>query len=68
MHSTIVKPGCRLPSVCTPSYLIGNTVNALTRAGLQSRIREFTNDLGETDAISDYHRILEIASRYVEFD
>ena len=68
MKNTIVKPGCRLPSVCTPSYLIGNTVNALTRAGLKSRIPEFTNDLSETGAISDYHRILEIAARYVEFD
>ena len=68
MQNTVIKPGCRMPSVCTPSYLIGNTVNALTRAGLQSKAREFTDDLGKTGAISDYHRILEIAARYVEFD
>lgn len=67
MHGMIVKPRCKLPPVCTPSYLIGNTVNALTRAGLHLRIHEFTEDLGKDDAIADFHRVLEIASHYVEF-
>jgi hypothetical protein len=53
--------------VCTPSYLIGNTVNALARAGLHLRIHEFTEDLGKDDAMADFHRVLDIASRYVDF-
>ena len=67
MQDTIEKPRCKLPPVYTPSYLIGNTVNALSRAGLHLRIREFTEDLGKDEAMADFHRVLEIASRYVDF-
>ena len=67
MQDMMVKPRCKLPPVCTSSYLIGNTVNALTHAGLHLRILEFTEELGKDDAIAEYHRILEIASRYVDF-
>lgn len=67
MLSTIAKPRCKLPTVCSSSYLIGNTVNALTRAGLHLRVREFTEELTKDLEISDYHRVLEIASRYVDF-
>jgi hypothetical protein len=67
MIGTTIKPPCRLPEVFTPSYLIGNTVNALVKAGLPDRAHEFTHELSKTGAISDYHHILDIAARYVEF-
>jgi len=67
MNGIVIRPPCRLPTVFTPSYLIGNTVNALNRAGLNEKAREFTEELNKSAAFSDYHRVLEIAHRYVEF-
>ncbi len=67
MLGTMEKPRCKLPTVCSSSYLIGNAVNALMKAGLNHRVRELTEDLRNGQDISDYHRVLEIASRYVNF-
>ncbi len=67
MVGTTIKPPCRLPEVFTPSYLIGNTVNALMQAGMSDKAHEFTRELSQSGAISDYHQILDIATQYVEF-
>ncbi len=67
MDNVVIRPPCRLPTVFTPSYLIGNTVNALSRAGLSERAREFTEELDKKAAFSDYHQVLAIAHRYVDF-
>lgn len=67
MVGTENKPRCRLPEVFSHSYIIGSTVHALKEAGLYDKACEFTRELSENNAISDYNQILKIASRYVEF-
>lgn len=37
------------------------------KAGMSDKAHEFTHELSQHGAMSDYHHILDIASRYVEF-
>ncbi|MCU0846756.1 MAG: hypothetical protein MUD12_02585 [Spirochaetes bacterium] len=49
------------------SSLVGITVSALREAGKIDDMREFINLVKTENAILDYYRILDMASRYVDF-
>jgi len=61
------KPKCKLPNMLIVSSLVGITVSALREAGKIDEMREFVNLVKTENAILDYYRVLDMASRYVDF-
>ncbi|HNR89682.1 MAG TPA: hypothetical protein PKM65_15195 [Spirochaetota bacterium] len=61
------KPRCKLPELCTSSYLIGNTVFALRDAGRERDVAEFLSRLKPYEDEINFSIVLEVAVDYVEF-
>jgi hypothetical protein len=61
------KPKCKLPTPNTVSFLIGNTVTTLQKAGQKEEMRKFINAIKRKDVELDYFSVFEIAEKYVSF-
>ena len=62
------KPACKLPDICTASYLIGRVVVVLKNEGKKENMRAFINEIRQKDINIDYYNVFKIASDYVDFD